>query len=472
MTSLPTSPLSADASTRIWALDADALHDRYWFAQGVHVVRPGGQPIPREHAPRFMLVNQRTFVVGALPTEATTLHRGDPVVIEMLVHHEPTDVSGFAETVTHDDDGVRVRRAYDAPPPTPQGCVWLTNDRSLAELWRGSAGDEHAERVLMSRGRTLTRSQVAITGRVLTRGTDESALRSHIASVWDPDTVPEFTLRSIEPGVWSERTARIAPDARFVPPVWIGSGVEIEAGEVVVGPCVIPDREARHATDDWGPLPALQTDTRDVLGRVGRTDGVRPHPRLRRIFDIAFATTALLITLPLFPIIMALIFIEDGRPFFFGHERQSLGGRVFRCFKFRTMCRDAERMKADLAAANCSDGPQFHIPHDPRLLRIGRFLRKVHLDELPQFWNVLRGDMAIVGPRPSPDKENQYCPAWREARLSVLPGVTGLWQVCRTRAPNCDFQEWIRFDMEYVRSRTWRMDLWIIWMTVRRIFGS
>jgi lipopolysaccharide/colanic/teichoic acid biosynthesis glycosyltransferase len=101
---------------------------------------------------------------------------------------------------------------------------------------------------------------------------------------------------------------------------------------------------------------------------------------------------------------------------------------------------------------------------------VGRFLRKYNLDELPQFWNVLWGDMSVVGPRPSPHAENQYCPAWRETRLSVRPGITGLWQVKRTRKAGTDFQEWIKYDIEYVERRTFWLDLLIIWKTVSNVF--
>jgi len=174
-------------------------------------------------------------------------------------------------------------------------------------------------------------------------------------------------------------------------------------------------------------------------------------------------------TMPLYPFIMLAIYIEDGRPFFFAHRRQTLGGREFPCWKFRTMIKDADRLKEQLQAQNVCDGPQFFIENDPRLLRCGRLLRRLQMDELPQFWNVLRGHMSIVGPRPSPDKENQFCPAWREARLSVRPGITGLWQVRRTRLPETDFQEWIRYDLEYVQRQSWSMDIWIIIETVRRI---
>jgi lipopolysaccharide/colanic/teichoic acid biosynthesis glycosyltransferase len=169
---------------------------------------------------------------------------------------------------------------------------------------------------------------------------------------------------------------------------------------------------------------------------------------------------------------MLAIWWEDGRPFFFGHTRETLGGREFKCWKFRSMRKDADQMKAQLKARNQADGPQFFIENDPRLTRVGKFLRKYNLDEFPQFWNVLVGDMSVVGPRPSPHAENQFCPPWREARLSVRPGITGLWQIKRTRRRGSDFQEWIKYDIEYVETRSWWLDFVIIWKTVATIFGK
>jgi lipopolysaccharide/colanic/teichoic acid biosynthesis glycosyltransferase len=163
------------------------------------------------------------------------------------------------------------------------------------------------------------------------------------------------------------------------------------------------------------------------------------------------------------------VVIDDGFPVLFGHTRQKKDGVNFKCWKFRTMRRNAEAMVAELQAMNKADGPQVFIENDPRVTRVGRILRKLQLDELPQFWNVLVGDMSVVGPRPSPDKENQFNPAWREMRLSVRPGITGLWQVERTRTPGQDFQEWIKYDIEYVRSASFRLDLKIIAKTVRNI---
>jgi lipopolysaccharide/colanic/teichoic acid biosynthesis glycosyltransferase len=130
------------------------------------------------------------------------------------------------------------------------------------------------------------------------------------------------------------------------------------------------------------------------------------------------------------------------------------------------MRKDAEKIKEKLAKQNQADGPQFFMENDPRLTRIGAFIRKTNLDELPQFFNVLAGHMSVVGPRPSPRRENQFCPAWREARLSVRPGITGLWQVNRTRIRGADFQEWIKYDIEYVENQGWLLDLRIIWKTI------
>jgi lipopolysaccharide/colanic/teichoic acid biosynthesis glycosyltransferase len=163
------------------------------------------------------------------------------------------------------------------------------------------------------------------------------------------------------------------------------------------------------------------------------------------------------------------VMVNDGRPVFFGHVRQSRGGRNFKCWKFRTMLRNAESMVGDLSEKNIADGPQVFIKNDPRITKVGRLLRRFHIDEMPQFWNVLVGDMSLVGPRPSPEKENQFCPAWRDARLSVRPGITGLWQVERTRAPGMDFQEWIKYDIEYVNRASLLLDARICFKTLYRM---
>jgi lipopolysaccharide/colanic/teichoic acid biosynthesis glycosyltransferase len=193
---------------------------------------------------------------------------------------------------------------------------------------------------------------------------------------------------------------------------------------------------------------------------------------VKRAFDILFSVAALLITAPLYPLVMLCIYLEDGRPFFFGHVRESRGGREFQCWKFRSMRKDAEAIRQRMHALNQADGPQFFVENDPRLTRVGALIRRLNIDELPQFFNVLIGEMSVVGPRPSPRAENQYCPAWREARLSVRPGITGLWQIMRTRRPGMDFQEWIQYDLEYVERMRLRSDIAIVCETIRILAGG
>src|SRR5450432_1845901 len=139
--------------------------------------------------------------------------------------------------------------------------------------------------------------------------------------------------------------------------------------------------------------------------------------------------------------------------------------REFSLIKFRSMRKNAEQLRRDLTRQNKADGPQFYMPGDPRITRVGRIIRRWNIDEIPQFVNVFLGHMSLVGPRPSPRSENQFCPPWREARLSVRPGITGLWQVMRTRSDGLDFQEWIRYDLQYVERANWRTDLRIIFKT-------
>ena len=173
-----------------------------------------------------------------------------------------------------------------------------------------------------------------------------------------------------------------------------------------------------------------------------------------------------------FPLVAAAIKLTSRGPVFYGHKRQGLRGKTFRCLKFRTMIVDAESVKQDLMAINEVDGPQFKIEDDPRVTIVGAFLRATNLDEIPQFINVLKGDMSIVGPRPSPDEENQMCPAWREARLSVRPGITGLWQVMRSAERTNDFHEWIHYDVQYVRRLSPLLDLKITAKTVLVLAGA
>jgi lipopolysaccharide/colanic/teichoic acid biosynthesis glycosyltransferase len=145
-------------------------------------------------------------------------------------------------------------------------------------------------------------------------------------------------------------------------------------------------------------------------------------------------------------------------------RRAGLGGRPFRLCKFRTMGVDAEAKKQALRSISEQDGPAFKLTNDPRVTKIGKLLRKTSLDELPQFWNVLMGDMSLVGPRPLPIDEQNGVEQWQRARLEVTPGLTCIWQI-KGRS-QVSFADWVRMDMNYLRRRTLLGDLKILIATV------
>jgi lipopolysaccharide/colanic/teichoic acid biosynthesis glycosyltransferase len=189
----------------------------------------------------------------------------------------------------------------------------------------------------------------------------------------------------------------------------------------------------------------------------------------KRAADIIFASIVLILFAPVFPIIALAIRCNSSGPVFFRDRRQGRYGKEFYCLKFRSMKIDAAQNQKRLRIVNQVDGPQFKLVHDPRITPVGRFLRDTCIDEIPQFINVLLGQMSVVGPRPSPRFENALCAYWRDARLSVRPGITGFWQVCRTRTEGQDFQEWIYYDTEYVKKVSFWLDVWICVKTAIKI---
>jgi exopolysaccharide biosynthesis polyprenyl glycosylphosphotransferase len=185
---------------------------------------------------------------------------------------------------------------------------------------------------------------------------------------------------------------------------------------------------------------------------------------LKRVLDMAFAGMVLLIFAPFLLAIAIAIKLESGGPVFYASDRIGKKGRVFRCYKFRTMVRDAEKRRADIMHMNERDGVLFKISNDPRITRVGRFLRKYSLDELPQFLNVLRGDMSVVGPRPPIASEVMEYKLNHLRRLDVTPGITGLWQVQGRRDPS--FDSYVSLDVTYIENWSILLDLKIIVRTV------
>ncbi len=188
---------------------------------------------------------------------------------------------------------------------------------------------------------------------------------------------------------------------------------------------------------------------------------------LKRIVDIALSLLALTAVFPLMLIIALAIRINSEGPIFFVSERIGKRGRVFPCFKFRTMVKDAEQLKKNLAAMNERDGILFKVSNDPRVTAVGRFLRKYSLDELPQFFNVLRGEMSIVGPRPPIASEVEKYDLEHFRRLEVLPGLTGLWQIQARQ--DASFAKYIALDTAYVENWSFWLDLKILIRTAEVI---
>ncbi len=185
---------------------------------------------------------------------------------------------------------------------------------------------------------------------------------------------------------------------------------------------------------------------------------------LRRLIDVVAALAGLLLVLPLFPFIVALILLESSGAIFFCQDRVGRHGRIFRCYKFRSMSVDAEARKRELQHLNEATGAAFKIKDDPRITGVGRFLRRSSLDEFPQLWNVLRGEMSMVGPRPQiPSEVAEYSPE-DALRLLVRPGLTCLWQV--SGRSHLDFSEWMALDREYVRRRSLGYDLSMLLRTL------
>jgi exopolysaccharide biosynthesis polyprenyl glycosylphosphotransferase len=190
---------------------------------------------------------------------------------------------------------------------------------------------------------------------------------------------------------------------------------------------------------------------------------------LKRIFDVVVSAVALVLTAPLFVLLALGIFANDGRPVLFRQLRAGENGRAFRIFKFRTMIRDAEAMLPELVSIEDLADPMFKIKSDPRVTRVGGFLRRTSLDELPQLINVLRGEMSIVGPRPELlDLVERYSPE-HEVRLRVKPGITGPWQVYGRS--ELTFDEVLAVEREYVENLSLARDLRIVLMTLPAVFG-
>ncbi len=448
---------------RVWGLGAIEIHDAYWASVGVSCVRLGSGVGPDSGADVFLLLEPEQIVVFDLRRIAETLlwNAADLTRVQLI---EPGQ-SGYRERIVFAADGcvAKIERIYKAERQV-SGQLLVAQRRGDAEIWAGSDSPTAAIGA-MRRHRRLRIDAIECSGRrfhAAHPGERERVIRA-IAQVWaNPERVLEGICQ-LSTGVYGLEGDALTEQDRCVGPLWLGArsgGGRVEE----IGPSVM-----------WDSVPGKTVRVRpisEIFSPEFAKSSREPHAHgdwydpLKRAIDFTVAAVTLVVLAPMLALIALAVYLDDGFPIFFGHRRQAQGGRLFRCWKFRTMRRNAEALVAELRKQNLCDGPQVLIQDDPRVTRIGKYLRKFQLDEFPQFWNVLAGDMSIVGPRPSPENENQFCPAWREKRLSVRPGITGLWQVMRTRAPGKDFQEWIQYDIEYVARKGPLLDLRIFILTV------
>ncbi|NLF25519.1 MAG: exopolysaccharide biosynthesis polyprenyl glycosylphosphotransferase, partial [Deltaproteobacteria bacterium] len=185
---------------------------------------------------------------------------------------------------------------------------------------------------------------------------------------------------------------------------------------------------------------------------------------LKRVFDVVVSALLLVVCSPLFAVIALLVRITSPGPVFFVQKRVGLNGRLFNMYKFRSMHSTAESELEALKAQNEMSGPAFKLKNDPRVTALGRFLRRFSLDELPQLWNVFKGEMSLVGPRPPvPGEVNAYARRYRR-RLSMRPGMTCTWQVSG-RNEIKDFDSWVKLDLEYI-------DNWSFWQDIRLLLRT
>lgn len=191
---------------------------------------------------------------------------------------------------------------------------------------------------------------------------------------------------------------------------------------------------------------------------------------MKRIMDVIVSSIGLILLSPLLIIVSILIKLESKGPIIFSQKRVGVNGQSFNMYKFRSMVVNAEELKKNLQHKNEMSGPMFKIKDDPRITEIGKFIRKTSIDELPQLFNVLKGDMSLVGPRPSLPDEVKEFETWMLERLEVKPGLTCYWQVMGRN--EIDFEDWMKLDIRYVREKNIWIDIKLIFRTFFVLFGD
>lgn len=424
-------------------------------------------------------------------------------MVRHLLAFEATSIR-TKEFVHRGDDGRvrRIQRYFDPVTwPFPAGVIAslipIACLHTDVELPLGSLVDLR----LGCAGRGFPSRDIRYYGPCFDLSEEEGALAMAERNVMAKDRSPESKTSALR------LFGSVSASARIFGPVSIGMEVTLEEGAMIIGPAVLGDRCRVRSNavvaqcivlPDADVADGVTLRQRVVIDRPARNSGQTRDPQrrnahwappqrapasaplsyglsyqfMKRVIDAAVAFVALLFLAPLMGLIAILVKLDSRGPAFFGHLREGRDGTAFRCWKFRTMAQNADAMQRVLAAQQKMDGPQFKMQNDPRVTAVGKWLRNLNVDEFPQLLNVLLGEMSLVGPRPSPFRENQICVPWRNGRLSVRPGITGLWQICRRDRDQGDFHQWIHYDLLYVRNANLWVDLKIIVSTVFTLGGK
>jgi lipopolysaccharide/colanic/teichoic acid biosynthesis glycosyltransferase len=306
----------------------------------------------------------------------------------------------------------------------------------------------------------------------------EAALRARLRATDIAGRLPDGRIGIVLPGTAAAGAWVVADSVRALMP----PGVEPVEFEVYEYPTRARDTDPTDGGEvKQQPDPATASELPYTDGAPGETGEaleagpprpvhsieslfVQPLPWWKRLLDVVCAGLALVLLSPLLLIVAIAIKLSMPGPVFFSQKRAGLGGRPFSIYKLRTMVVNAEALQKELLTRNEQDGPAFKIKDDPRVTPLGRFLRRSSIDELPQLWNVLMGDMTLVGPRPLPMHEAEGCTGWQRRRMEVTPGLTCIWQIeGRSRVT---FDEWVRMDLRYASNRSIATDLDLIVRTV------
>jgi len=463
----------------------------------------------------FLVLDPRSLPVGDFQLSAlTSAYAAEPRVALHFVTFEAA-IGGTKEKISLDPSGqVRgIHRHYGhATWPFIAGITASVIPGACGILTEGLASRSLADLRQILSGRGVPSRDLPIEGGALNLAEERGMLSANEMATLK---VARQRGGDVTTPIMVGAGHSVHPTARFVGPVVLHANVYIEENATVLGPAVI-GAGARISARAVVAHTTVAPDSVVPAGRVIRdrvwfgegspaaahagsptlTYGERlarlaieppthqesqsrelpPAPvfdqKAKRVLDVTAAALSLTILAPLLALIAIAVWLESKGPIFFGDKREGQGGRVFKCWKFRTMFTGADRAQRQLKGLSKTDGPHFKVDQDPRVTRVGRVLRALNVDELPQLFNVLIGEMSLVGPRPSPFRENQVCVPWRAARLSVSPGITGFWQVCRHERAAGDFHQWIEYDLLYVQYFSFWLDLKILAATILTLGGK